>query len=688
MPRGVIVWGDETEEDVTLFVRCDDGLKRSLTIDYRAPEAKFSKVVRFMIDRGIYHGIEFTQGEKVKSSDLEPSAIEVAPKIAFMDFVFDGKEPIAVSLLVGDQMSIFINAPFMETKGSQKAFDSAQGLVEAVNASISRMDPDVVAGWELERNLELWTKVSRRFGARFPNARDSLDLKWRYERQIKPLSPRFNDVAVDEGFVSDIDQAIELSDAIDSYHNGDFSLLASYSQQNVKWSSRVEGQYGFLNYLYGLKKAVGVPSLNYVLYGAVNSVEITIMRVAHQRGITIPIVKKAESRESYSEESYTGGFILDPPTGVFDDVAVLDFSRFYPSIMIDFNISPETAIVTRYDPVHPEVKFTFERTGLIPESIKVLNGYRNKIEGEIKKLGPNDPRTEKIKAERTAVKGVTNAFYGALGYDRFFLHEKGLASKTAELAREGINEVIEEARRKGHKVYYADTDSCLLGANFEEALKLSDELTDHIQQYFKKKYGLPQDRSELKLKLDQYAKSVLFLGVKKNYAKWVTWENGRTDKIEIVGLARRNRSRFSLRFMEEFYALVLRKEPVFKIQEFIADSCKRIREETFDDIAIHTNIIQDLGAYKVKSAHVRAVEFSNRVLGTNFRRGDVVKLLWIKGYPGYPDQNIVAFEREKQIPRDIKIDWDHMEEVSISTFSEPILEILGKKKESTQKTLF
>ena len=69
---------------------------------------------------------------------------------------------------------------------------------------------------------------------------------------------------------------------------------------------------------------------------------ITAMR----RGVLIPYQhQKGEIPKTYNQmvKSDRGGLILQPPVGIFPNVAILDFSSMMASIMIEFNVSPETA---------------------------------------------------------------------------------------------------------------------------------------------------------------------------------------------------------------------------------------------------------------------------------------------------------------------------------------------------------
>ncbi len=74
-----------------------------------------------------------------------------------------------------------------------------------------------------------------------------------------------------------------------------------------------------------------------------------------------------------------GGLVFQPPVGVFEEVAELDFSAMYPTIMVRHNISAETLFCRCCDNhVVPEAGYTIceRREGLIPALLKPLIARR------------------------------------------------------------------------------------------------------------------------------------------------------------------------------------------------------------------------------------------------------------------------------------------------------------------------
>jgi DNA polymerase I len=66
---------------------------------------------------------------------------------------------------------------------------------------------------------------------------------------------------------------------------------------------------------------------------------------ALRRGIAVPFRKRdAESIRNISElkASDKGGMIFQPEPGVYEKVHQIDFTSLYPSIIVKYNLSPET----------------------------------------------------------------------------------------------------------------------------------------------------------------------------------------------------------------------------------------------------------------------------------------------------------------------------------------------------------
>jgi DNA polymerase I len=98
---------------------------------------------------------------------------------------------------------------------------------------------------------------------------------------------------------------------------------------------------------------------------------------ALSRGIAVPFRKiDAEANRCLNDMrlDYRGGLTLQPEPGIFKGVTQLDFTSFYPSIIVKYNLSPETI-------EHPE------RKGFLPSVLEPLLTLR--LQTKLKK--PTEP---------------------------------------------------------------------------------------------------------------------------------------------------------------------------------------------------------------------------------------------------------------------------------------------------------
>ena len=146
---------------------------------------------------------------------------------------------------------------------------------------------------------------------------------------------------------------------------------------------------------------------------------------AMHRDVLIPYQhQKGEIPKSYNQmvKSDRGGLILQPPVGIFPDVAILDFSSMMASIMIEFNVSPET--VGAEEPQALELQElgvkVGTRPGLMPTALRPLRDKRLTLKRLLKTLNNEDPRQRSMrrryKAVVDALKWLTVVAYGRLGF--------------------------------------------------------------------------------------------------------------------------------------------------------------------------------------------------------------------------------------------------------------------------------
>lgn len=144
---------------------------------------------------------------------------------------------------------------------------------------------------------------------------------------------------------------------------------------------------------------------------------------AYENKVLIP-AKKREPEEFKTGTTLLladrGGLIFQPPLGYHENVAELDFVSMYPSIMVDFNVSPET-INCRccHNNLVPELGYTIctKRRGIVPETLAMVVRRRAEYKRRKKQLrGTDDPMAQIYDHRQNALKWMLVSCFGYLGY--------------------------------------------------------------------------------------------------------------------------------------------------------------------------------------------------------------------------------------------------------------------------------
>lgn len=143
---------------------------------------------------------------------------------------------------------------------------------------------------------------------------------------------------------------------------------------------------------------------------------------ALENEILVPLRKEQTKRPKTASQLFRedmGGTVYDPIIGLHEDVAEVDFFSMYPSIMVKFNISPET-VNTRNSTAGlvPDLEnMTWKQeSGLIPQTLAPLLEKRYQLKQQLITLSKMDCRYKTYKANAAAHKWLLVTCFGYLGY--------------------------------------------------------------------------------------------------------------------------------------------------------------------------------------------------------------------------------------------------------------------------------
>ncbi len=410
-----------------------------------------------------------------------------------------------------------------------------------------------------------------------------------------------------------------------------------------------------IDYVIQISALSGLPPDQAIAAAVGFRVDNYLMMETHNLGQLIP------PRTEQPIIPYKGAIVLEPKVGLHDNVASLDFSSMYPSLMIKYNISPDTLVAgkDRDDDVFevPEVKHRFRKnpSGFYRIVLTKLIEARKATKAELKRTTRSDPRYPLLKAREKAIKVMTNAVYGYAGWAGARWYSKEVAESAAALGRETINRAISLAKSLGLTVFYGDTDS--LFVNYDE------KLAEKFQSEIDRQLGLEVNLSEV-------YKRILFTEAKKKYAGL------RNDgQIDVVGLeaVRGDWSNLARDIQNTVLRMVLEDGNPTRATAYVQDLTRNLRSKKLplSSFIIWKTLTKPVEEYEVNAPHVEAAKKMAKD-GWPVAAGDKVGFSITKR-PGKLFQK--AEPHYKVTMEDV--DYDYYVRNQIVPVVERILEILG-----------
>lgn len=339
--------------------------------------------------------------------------------------------------------------------------------------------PDVVTGWNSRffdipylvnrihkmigetyvKRLSPWGMIERRDITQMGRTQTSFELKGISQLDYLDLFKKFGySYGPQESYKLDHIAHVVLGEKKLSYeeygslhtlYQHNFQKFIDYNIKDVELVDRIEDKMGLVTLCLTMAYQGGV---NYNdTFGTTAIWDTIIYRKLYENKIIIPF------GEDKIKSNYPGGFVKEPQVGIHDNVVSFDLNSLYPSIIMQYNMSPETiangevaqfdidnAITTRN--VAPNKGkalaangqyFNTDKPGIIPMIIDEMYNERVGIKKQMidaqkeKEKVDKDDKQKLYQIERdiaiaenkqVSIKILLNSLYGALGnrYFRFF----------------------------------------------------------------------------------------------------------------------------------------------------------------------------------------------------------------------------------------------------------------------------
>jgi len=334
-------------------------------------------------------------------------------------------------------------------------------------------------------------------------------------------------------------------------------------------------------------------------------IDSLLLRKARELGLALP-----SKPENYDEEvKHSGAYVHQPPEAlkVFENVLVLDVASMYPSIIMQFKISPDKEGV------------------LIPKVIEDL--YRERL--RLKELASKGDVRANVK--QGALKILLNAVYGVMSNPSFRLFNVELGDKVATYGRQ-INQVMRDAcEQLGLKVIASDTDSVFVVIPQDVNEQGYYDLARYLELCIKERMGVV-----MTVEPDKLFSKIYFprrggdnTAAKKKYAGLVIWKKGKgyiTPTVETVGMET-VRSDWP-EAIKDLQKLVVSEylnggKVTPLVKEFV--SMLKKGQIPVERLALSKSISKD--DYKVEPHHVQAAKKAEK-LGYKFYVGDKVQYVY------------------------------------------------------------
>lgn len=557
----------------------------------------------------------------------------------------EAKDPIIMISYAGRHSGVItykpIDRPFVQALPSEKE------IIERLNAVVKEENPDVIFGYNsanfdlpyLEARARVWNIPFHigRWSSRLRKVRkgmvNGMALDGRIHVDVYSAVRFFGFIGVIKAQQFGLDNVAQevlgkkkvaiKKDAIwKMWDEGDVKLLAEYSHTDARITQEL-GQM-LLPLQMELATIAKLPLFDISIGSSGQLVENLLMfKAAERRQVSPNRPSDSEIRER-TLAPIQGAFVKLPAPGIYDHIAVMDFRGLYPSIIVSYNIDPDTLDAKAAETdcfVSPTgARFRKDRPGLIPGVLDYLIDFRAKLKNDLKKLKPGSEEHRTLSARVQAVKILTNSAYGYLGYARARWYNRECAESVTAYGRKHITEVIEKAEKAGFNVLYSDTDSIFMLYNEKQYVldfmkQINDELPDKME-----------------LELEGFYPRGVFVGkkgaekekgAKKKYA--LLAEDGRI-KVRGFELVRRDWSKMAKETQRKVLEAILKEGSKEKAVAIVRETIARLRtgQVPLEDLAIVTQLNKAEGSYEVKSPELGAATRGAKRSGTPIEKGSMI----------------------------------------------------------------
>ncbi len=349
---------------------------------------------------------------------------------------------------------------------------------------------------------------------------------------------------------------------------------------------------------------------------------------ALQRKILIPFRKTDYEKPKTPGEFFeadSGGIVFTPDPGIYKNVYEIDFSSMYPSIMVNYNLSPENLSSAGMGHLAMFLRGLLE-TRLFYKGIRERSDIYMKRDMALKSLLLNS----------FGYTGYKNAKFG-----RIDVHEK-----ITSIGRSIIMNSIRIAEKNGFNFIHGVVDSMWIYGDGD------------IQKTINEIY----ERTRIPIVIDSHYKWIAFLPKNNGIGSansYIGYKYDGTFKVRGIEMRRKNIPEFIKKFQEnalneikcDFEQISFRREKIDKIKRYYLN---KISSFKVDDFKIKFTISRHINEYKVRNGTYYLMKYLDGRINI---------------YPGMSVDGIIIDKRHGIIRPDAEnIDRDYYKRMLIRSF--------------------
>ncbi len=248
---------------------------------------------------------------------------------------------------------------------------------------------------------------------------------------------------------------------------GEFrELLVRYCSQDTVLLPKIEKETGFIALFDTLCDVCRVlPNSRGLL--PTQQMDGFMLRLAIERDYRFQTKEWQEEKKEH--DPFAGAFVMEPTKkGILQGVHVADFASLYPSIILTWNMSPETKRDIPVNGPIPDghcrspktgIGFTTEFEGILPTALREMIRMRKEWSDKAASLPPGTPEAKEAQRRSMAYKVAANSFYGVVGSPFSRYYDRSVGESVTQNGVWLIQHTIAAAEERDIAVVYGDTDS-------------------------------------------------------------------------------------------------------------------------------------------------------------------------------------------------------------------------------------